>query len=71
MDKRPTMKIPYEIAITSPAVTMNDIFRFAESEKYRREWFELGKDLAKTCWEKWNVESIEEEDEEITLEQTE
>lgn len=71
MDKRPTMKIPYEIAITSPAVTMNDIFRFAESEKYRREWFELGKELAKTCWEKWNVENIEEEEKEITLEQTE
>ena len=69
MDKHPLTTIPYEVAITSPAVTMNDIFRFAESEKYRKEWFELGRDLAKTYWEKWNVESIEEE--EITLEQTE
>ena len=45
--------IPYEIKINSPSINIGDIFEFCKSEKYRREWVEMGRVLAKNHIEKW------------------
>jgi len=56
VDTQPITQIPYEITITAPQVTIEDFFKFAESETYRREWYELGRTIAKDVMETWKNE---------------
>ena len=58
IDKQCVNQIDYEIEIVSPQITINEFFKFAESDHFRKEWVDLGRKIALEKLTQWEI-SIE------------